>query len=226
MLEITDSGTNITTDHLHHVPINQEDVEAEANFSNSDIPDNHYDVLMRNGTKDRAKTEKDEELQSDIIFDGTVGNPDSSFLEMLDIDIGLRDVSTFSNSSTLLADNIRLPTIQQLVEEPTGHASKKLKDVCANLLIKIKKLLTRRTFISLIILYGSIPLSCLQLLMISALVRPYTNALEYKFYEGQEDKHDDDLNFSCGLSQVRDEVFSFIVGNLLPDPEDINAFAG
>lgn len=98
-----------------------------------------------------------------------------------------------------------------------------LPTFCSKLLGKAQRLLTRETFIGLILLYGSIPLSCLQFLMVSSLVSVFTATLLHK--SGTND-NDADFQFVCGLSKVRYSVFPFVVDNLLPTTINVKAFAG
>ena len=133
---------------------------------------------------------------------------------------GIQSVSDFDlihHTSSRSRDQLEEATVsvpvEDILERAVGHRISNLQEFCSKIFSMVKQNITRVSLTGLILLHGSVPLSCIQFNTISSLVDAFTTSLSPFLPSGVDRKC---LQFMCGLSKVRKSIFPFIVKELVP----------
>ena len=142
--------------------------------------------------------------------DGAADHPDFDL-----VSIGRSSTPPINSSSTS-------EDIHQALMKASGMTFSDASEMCIPIIQNVRKYINRTSLTGLLILYGSIPLSCSHYVMISSLVGCFASAISDLLPSNIDKKI---TSFACSKSKVRTSVISFIHDNILPSATTISVVA-
>ena len=137
--------------------------------------------------------------------------------------IELNPMSNPTNAPIDQSPNVAPPSIVQQLRKIAPQGIESVAELFNTVTSKVKRYLNRVTFTGLLMLHGSVPLSCKQynmvLRLVNSFLRPSSDCGDCACPKCGS-------KFACGLTKLRKNIFPYIVQNVLPKSTVLTVSAG